>query len=79
VAQTGLMSVEDYRWDGWVSTAWALAAARRTVEVSGVAGPLTPRVERSTISNIPGITYEMSMPFGAAVLDYRGLYLNYGA
>ena len=56
-----------------------LAAGRRTVEVSGVAGPLVPRVERSMTSNIPGIEYEMSMPFGCAVLDYRGLYFNFGA
>ena len=79
VQAAGMVPVEEYRIDGWVSTAWFLAAARRTVEVSGVAGPLQPRVDRSMISNIPGLTYEMSMPFGAAVLDYRGLYLNYGA
>jgi ATP-dependent Clp endopeptidase proteolytic subunit ClpP len=79
VQASGMMSIEDYRFDGWVSTAWMLAAARRTVEVAGVAGPLTPRVERSMASNIPGLTYELSMPFGVAVLDYRSMYLNYGA
>jgi ATP-dependent protease ClpP protease subunit len=80
VSGLGLRSVEDYRFDGWTTAlAWILAAARRTVEVSGVAGPLSPRVDRSAVSNIPGITYEMSMPFGAAVLDYRGFYFNYGS
>jgi hypothetical protein len=75
----GLVSIEEYRMDSFFTTAWILAAARRTVEVSGVGGPLAPRVERSMISNIPGITYEMSMPFGAAILDWRGLYMHKGA
>jgi ATP-dependent protease ClpP protease subunit len=75
----GLVPIEEYRMDSFFTTAWILAAARRTVEVSGVGGPLAPRVERSMISNIPGITYEMSMPFGAAILDWRGLYMHKGA
>lgn len=79
VRSLGLVPVQEYRLDAVFSgAAWILAAARRTVEVSGVAGPLSPRVERSMISNIPGITYEMSMPFGAAVLDHRGMYFNDG-
>ena len=80
VPSLGLMSVQDHRLDAVFSgLGWMLAAARRTIEVSGVAGPLVPRVERSMTSNIPGIEYEMSMPFGCAVLDYRGMYFNYGA
>lgn len=75
----GLVPIEEYRMDSFFTTAWILAAARRTVEVSGVGGPLAPRVERSMISNIPGITYEMSMPFGCAVLDWRGMYMHKGA
>jgi hypothetical protein len=78
-SSAGLISIEEYRMDGFFTTAWILAAARRTVEVSGVGGPLAPRVERSMVSNIPGITYEMSMPFGAAILDWRGLYMHKGA
>jgi ATP-dependent protease ClpP protease subunit len=76
-----LAPVEEYRLvaSAPAATAWVLAAGRRTVEVAGVGGPVTPRVEQSMVSNIPGITYEMSCPFGVAVLDYRGLYLNYGA
>ena len=71
----GLQPVEEYR----LSTAWMLAAARRTIEVAGVGGPVTPRAEQTMISDTPGITYELSMPFGAAVLDYRGMYYNAGA
>jgi hypothetical protein len=47
--------------------------------VAGVGGPVTPRAEQSMVSNTPGITYELSMPFGAAALDYRGMYYNHGA
>ena len=80
VRSLGLVPVQDHRMDAVFSgLGWYLAANRRTIEVSGVAGPLVPRVERSMTSNIPGIEYEMSMPFGCAVLDYRGLYFNYGA
>ena len=80
VASLGLRGVEEWRFDNWTSTAaWILAASRRTVEVAGVGGPVQPRAEQSMISDTPGITYELSMPFGAAALDYRGLYFNYGA
>jgi ATP-dependent protease ClpP protease subunit len=81
VQTMNLTPVEDYRIiaSAPASTAWVLAAGRRTVEVAGVGGPVLPRAEQSMVSNTPGITYELSMPFGAAALDYRGLYLNYGA
>jgi hypothetical protein len=79
-ANMGLQSIEEYRLDGLYSgLAWILAASRRTIEVAGVGGPLVPRVERTMISETPGIGYEMSMPFGCAALDYRGLYFNDGA
>jgi hypothetical protein len=76
-----LIPVEEYRIiaSAPAATAWLLAAGRRTVEVAGVGGPVTPRVEQSVVSNIPGIEYQMWCPFGVAALDYRGLYLNYGA
>ncbi len=76
-----LIPVEEYRitTSAPATTAWLLAAARRTVEVAGVGGPVMPRVEQSAVSNIPGIEYQMWCPFGVAALDYRGLYLNYGA
>jgi ATP-dependent protease ClpP protease subunit len=80
-AQTmNLVPVEDYRIGASSpdAAAWVLAAARRTVEVAGVGGPVTPRAEQSVLSNVPGITYELSMPFGVAALDHRGLYLNMG-
>jgi hypothetical protein len=79
VRSLGLESVEEYRMDDFVSTAWILAAARRTVEVSFVGGQTTPRVDRQAISNIPGVTWQISIPFGVAALDWRTLYLNYGA
>ena len=80
VRSIGLLPVYESRLDAVFSgLAWYLAAARRTIEVSGVGGPVVPRVERSTTSNIPGIEYEMSMPFGVAALDYRGFYMNFGA
>jgi ATP-dependent protease ClpP protease subunit len=71
-----LTPVEEYRFTG---LQWLLAAARRTVEVAGVGGPVTPRANQSTISNVPGMTYELSMPFGVAALDFRGLRYNHGA
>jgi ATP-dependent protease ClpP protease subunit len=76
VPSMNLTPVEEYRMTG---DAWILAASRRTVEVAGVGGPLSPRAEQSPVSNVPGLTYELSMPFGAAALDYRGLYYNHGA
>lgn len=76
VPSMNLTPVEEYRLTG---TNWMLAAARRTIEVAGVGGPVTPRAEQSMISNAPGITYELSMPFGAAALDYRSLYYNHGS
>lgn len=75
VQAMNLAPVEEYRLN---ATEWILAAARRTVEVAGVGGPVTPRAEQSMVSNVPGLTYELSMPFGVAALDYRGLYLNAG-
>lgn len=81
VQAMNLVPVEEYRLvaSAPAATAWVLAAARRTVEVAGVGGPVSPRAEQSMVSNVPGITYELSMPFGVAALDYRGLYLNFGA
>jgi hypothetical protein len=81
VQAMNLTPVEEYRLvaSAPAATAWVLAAARRTVEVAGVGGPVTPRAEQSMVSNTPGITYELSMPFGVAALDYRGLYYNHGA
>ena len=38
VSTIGLQSVEEYRFDSFVSTAWMLAALRRTVEVAFVGG-----------------------------------------
>lgn len=71
-----LTPVEEYRF---TANQWLLAAARRTIEVAGVGGPVSPRANQSMVSNTPGITYELSMPFGVAALDYRGLYYNHGA
>ena len=81
VQSMNLTPVEEYRIvaSAPAATTWVLAAARRTVEVAGVGGPVSPRAEQSMVSNTPGITYELSMPFGVAALDYRGLYFNYGA
>jgi ATP-dependent protease ClpP protease subunit len=76
VQAMNLEPIEEYRF---TSNQWLLAAARRTVEVAGVGGPVSPRAEQSMVSNIPGLTYELSMPFGVAALDYRGLYYNHGA
>lgn len=77
-ASVGLQSVEDYRFDDWIATAWMLAAARRTVEVAFVQGQRTPRVDRQRTTSIPGFSWQISIPFGVAALDYRTLYLNYG-
>ena len=79
VQSLGIQGVEEYRMDDFVSTAWILAAARRTVEVAFVGGQSTPSVERMPSGEIPGITWQISIPFGVAALDYRTLYLNYGA
>lgn len=81
VRSMNLTPVEEYRIiaSAPAATAWVLAAGRRTIEVAGVGGPVVPRADQSMVSNTPGITYELSMPFGVAALDYRGLYFNYGA
>ena len=79
VSSLGLQGVEEYRIDDFVSTAWILAAARRTVEVSFVGGQSTPSVDRMPSGEIPGVTWQISIPFGVAALDYRTLYFNYGA
>lgn len=81
VQSMNLIPVEEYRIlaSSPAATAWLLASVRRTIEVAGVGGPVMPRAEQSMVSNTPGITYELSMPFGVAALDFRGLYLNYGA
>lgn len=79
VQSLGIQSVEEYRFDDWVSTAWILAAARRTVEVAFVGGQSAPQVFRMAPGEIPGITYQISIPFGVAGLDFRTFYLNYGA
>lgn len=79
VASLGLAGVEEYRMDAFVSTAWILAAARRTVEVSFVGGQRTPRVDRMPSGEIPGVTWQISIPFGVAALDFRTLYFNHGA
>jgi hypothetical protein len=80
VREMNLTPIEEYRLvaSAPAATTWVLAAARRTVEVAGVGGPVAPRAEQSMVSNTPGITYELSMPFGVAALDYRGLYFNFG-
>jgi len=79
VSSLGLQGVEEYRFDDFVSTAWILAAARRTVEVSFVGGQSTPSVDRMPSGEIPGVTWQISIPFGVAAFDYRTMYLNYGA
>lgn len=79
VQSLGLRGVEEYRIDGFVATAWMMAAARRTVEVSFVGGQRTPRVDRMASGEIPGVTWQISIPFGVAALDFRTLYFNYGA
>lgn len=80
VSRAGLTPIEEYRIADFAGTlAWVLASDRRTVEVAGVGGPVVPQVFRSMVSNIPGITFEVSVPFGVAALDYRSMYLNYGA
>jgi len=68
IAAMNLTPVEEYRLvaSAPAATTWVLAAARRTVEVAGVGGPVQPRAEQSMVSNTPGITYELSMPFGVA-------------
>jgi len=79
VASLGLQGVEEYRMDSFVATAWVLAAARRTVEVAFVGGQSSPQVNRMPPGEIPGVTWQISIPFGVAAMDYRTLYFNYGA
>lgn len=75
VQAMNLTPIEEYR----ITAGWYLAAARRTIEVAGVDGPVMPRVNQIPVSETPGLTYELSCPFGVAALDYRGLYFNDGA
>lgn len=79
VSTVGLQGIEEYRFDSFVSTAWILAAARRTVEVAFVGGQRRPAVMRMPPGEVPGVTWQISIPFGVAALDYRTMYFNYGA
>lgn len=79
VQSLGLAGVEEHRIDGFVSTAWYLAGGANTVEVAFVGGQSNPRVERMAPGEIPGVTWQISIPFGVALLDWRSMYLNYGA
>jgi len=79
VTSLNLVPIEEYRLDGNNTSGWYLAAARRTIEVAFVGGQSTPTVDRVATSDVPGISWDISLPFGAAVLDWRTLYYNYGA
>lgn len=64
------------------ATAWYLAAAPGyidTVEVAFLDGNDAPYMETRTGFEVDGIDYKVRYEFGAAVLDYRGLYKNAGA
>lgn len=76
-----LVPVEDYRIIASAPGAntWVLAASRRTVEVAGLNGAPRPSAEQMPIGNIWGINYQLTCPFAVTVLDYRGLYMNFGA
>ena len=61
------------------TTAWYLAAAKKTIKVGGLQGTDgKPIVEEVGRSNIKGIEYELVFDFGVVAEDFRGLYKNNG-
>jgi ATP-dependent protease ClpP protease subunit len=83
VVALGLIPVMEHRLDlsTWTTHAgkgWFLAAARNTIEVAFVGGQRTPQLERTTADDVDGVVWKVRLPFGAACLDYRGLYFNDG-
>lgn len=83
VVALGLVPVMEHRLDlsTWTTHAgkgWFLAAARNTIEVAFVGGQRTPQLERTSAEDVDGIVWKVRLPFGAACLDYRGLYFNDG-
>lgn len=68
--------------DDTSTASWYLAAAPGyvdTVEVAFLDGNDAPYMETRTGFEVDGIDYKVRYEFGAAVLDYRGLYKNVGA
>jgi phage major head subunit gpT-like protein len=83
VVALGLVPVMEHRLDlsTWTTHAgkgWFLAAARNTIEVAFVGGQRTPQLERTSADDVDGVVWKVRLPFGAACLDYRGLYFNDG-
>ncbi|MDD4599628.1 MAG: Mu-like prophage major head subunit gpT family protein [Negativicutes bacterium] len=68
--------------DDTSTKSWYLAAAPGyvdTIEVAFLDGNDAPYMETRTGFEVDGIDYKVRYEFGAAVLDYRGLYKNAGA
>jgi len=74
--------VADARLDAFLATGWYMACDPQltdTVEVAFLNGASEPYMEQMDPWNKDGVSYKVRIDAGAAPLDFRGLYYNYGA
>jgi hypothetical protein len=75
-----LRRIYESRLDDDVPTKWYLAAAKgKTVTVFFLNGVQTPYLEQQQSWNADGVEFKVRIDAGAKAMDWRGLYLNYGA
>ena len=75
-----LRRIYESRLDDDVVTKWYLAAAKgKTVTVFFLNGVQTPYLEQQKGWNADGVEFKVRIDAGAKAMDWRGLYLNYGA
>lgn len=76
-----LTPIYDGRLDGFNAAGWWLAAdpsMNDTIEVAGLNGSPTPRMEQAEGFTVEGAIYKVSIEWAVAALGYQGLYYNDG-
>jgi HK97 family phage prohead protease len=74
--------VADARLDTFLATGWYMAGdpmLTDTVEVAFLNGMTEPYMEQKDPWDKDGVSYKVRIDAGAAALDFRALYYNYGA
>jgi hypothetical protein len=75
-----LKRIYDARLDDDVTTKWYLAAMKgKTITVFFLNGNQTPYMEQQQGWSVDGTEFKVRIDAGAKAMDWRGLYLNYGA
>lgn len=75
-----LQPVYDARIDASVATEWFLAARKgMTVKLFTLNGNMTPMLETREGWAVDGMEFKARVTAAAKAVDYRGLYMNYGA